>query len=103
MGERRDGEESSPRAVVLSEISPSALNRNKGISKGDDKSPGEGKRREKKGKKTPSAQTTLSLSVRETQYTECAGCGMLYNHLHKTDVRYHARRHDALRRARMRE
>ncbi|KAJ2972777.1 hypothetical protein NUW58_g9114 [Xylaria curta] len=50
-------------------------------------------------KKQMSVQTTLSLSMNETHYTECKECGMLYNHLHEADVKYHARRHAALRRA----
>ncbi|KAI1169521.1 hypothetical protein F4777DRAFT_215524 [Nemania sp. FL0916] len=45
-----------------------------------------------------SIQTTLSLSMTNTQYVECKECGMVYNQLHKTDVRYHARRHASLRR-----
>lgn len=99
MGKTRDGEKSPARPAALSEIPPNALNQTKGISKEDGQYPSESRRREKK---TPSAQTTLSLSMRETQFTECGECGMLYNHLHKTDVKYHARHHAALRRARMR-
>ncbi|KAI0444676.1 hypothetical protein F4803DRAFT_238359 [Xylaria telfairii] len=58
--------------------------------------PLESRRREKK---QASVQTTLSLSMNEAYYTECKECGMLYNHLHGSDVKYHARRHAALRRA----
>ncbi|KAI0202916.1 hypothetical protein F4808DRAFT_61644 [Astrocystis sublimbata] len=54
-------------------------------------------REKKKQKPAPQAsvQTTLSLSMHEAHYTECRECGMLYNHLHETDVKYHARRHAA--------
>ncbi|KAI0400742.1 hypothetical protein F4802DRAFT_474372 [Xylaria palmicola] len=86
---------------VLSETSSSTLNQDKIISgvqlDDDDDAPREERRR---GKKQAQVQTTLSLSMSETQYTECKECGMLYNHLHKTDVNHHARRHAALRRAR---
>ncbi|KAI0475414.1 hypothetical protein GGR56DRAFT_512248 [Xylariaceae sp. FL0804] len=47
-------------------------------------------------------QTTLSLSVNDSGYTECKDCGMLYNPFHSKDVKYHARRHAALRRAKSR-
>ncbi|KAI1822232.1 hypothetical protein F4861DRAFT_412990 [Xylaria intraflava] len=59
-----------------------------------------GKRRREK--RTASVQTTLGLSTTEPQYTECKECDMLYNHLHETDVKYHARRHAALQRAKAR-
>ncbi|KAI0389932.1 hypothetical protein F5Y17DRAFT_446829 [Xylariaceae sp. FL0594] len=57
----------------------------------------EAKRRKcaRERKKKPSVQTTLSLSMRDTAYTECKECDMLYNHLDKTDVKYHARHHAA--------
>ncbi|KAI1117645.1 hypothetical protein F5Y14DRAFT_319384 [Nemania sp. NC0429] len=104
MGESHDGEKPPARLpAALSEITPNDLNYHRtpgGMSRDDGGGyAGENRRR---GKKTPSVQTTLSLSARETQYTECRECGMLYNHLHKADVKYHARRHAALRRAKMR-
>ncbi|KAI0508821.1 hypothetical protein F5B22DRAFT_385698 [Xylaria bambusicola] len=88
-------------APMLSEATPSALNRSQGITRDgpEGKKPRESRRRENR---TASVQTTLSLSTRETHYTECKECGMLYNHLHETDVKYHARRHASLRRAKTR-
>ncbi|KAI1812845.1 hypothetical protein GGS20DRAFT_516547 [Poronia punctata] len=50
----------------------------------------------KKETKKASVQTTLSLSMRDTAYTECKECGMLYNHLDKADTKYHARHHTAI-------
>ncbi|KAK5625318.1 hypothetical protein RRF57_001034 [Xylaria bambusicola] len=86
---------------ALSEARPSALNRSPGITRDgpEGSKPRKSKRRENR---TASVQTTLGLSMRETHYTECKECGMLYNHLHKTDVKYHARRHASLRRAKAR-
>lgn len=80
--------------AALSEIAPNTLNE---PEQEGDKPQQRKRKREKQKKKTPSVQTTLSLSMREEAlYTECKECGMLYNHLHPTDVRYHARRHAAL-------
>ncbi|RWA12519.1 hypothetical protein EKO27_g2586 [Xylaria grammica] len=84
------------RPPALSETTPNTLNQSDGTLR--PRSEG-GKRRENK---MPSMQTTLSLSMSEAHYTECRECGMLYNHLHETDVKYHARRHAALRRAKAR-
>ncbi|KAI0185243.1 hypothetical protein EV127DRAFT_208853 [Xylaria flabelliformis] len=83
---------------VLSESTLDSLNqiRNVTSSRSGAGKPLENQQREKK---QASVQTTLSLSMHETHYTECKECGMLYNHLHKTDIKYHARRHAALRRA----
>ncbi|KAI0486731.1 hypothetical protein F4859DRAFT_312272 [Xylaria cf. heliscus] len=99
---RRISELKSPvhaRPPVLSESTPESLNQTRGTPPtGTEASKArESRRREKK---QASVQTTLSLSMNEAHYTECKECGMLYNHLHKTDVKYHARRHAALRRAR---
>lgn len=103
MGKARDGGERPPaRSAALSERNLNVPGQNKSISsKSDAEYTSEGRPRDNKKKKktVPSVQTTLSLSLRETpQYTECGECGMLYNHLHETDVKYHARRHAALRR-----
>lgn len=89
------------RATDLSEATPNALNRNRGVTRTGlvGSKLQENRRRERK---PASVQTTLSLSMRETHYTECKGCGMLYNHLHESDVKYHARRHASLRRAKAR-
>ncbi|KAI1367692.1 hypothetical protein F5Y08DRAFT_336481 [Xylaria arbuscula] len=89
------------RTAELSEATPNALNRNQGVAKAglEGSKLQENKRREKK---SASVQTTLSLSMRESHYTECKECGMLYNHLHESDVKYHARRHASLRRAKAR-
>ncbi|GAW17799.1 hypothetical protein ANO14919_072660 [Xylariales sp. No.14919] len=89
------------RPPALSETTPNTLNQ----SDGTPKTRSEGSKRRENGRrenKTPSVQTTLSLSMSEAHYTECKECGMLYNHLHETDVKYHARRHAALRRAKAR-
>ncbi|KAI0878228.1 hypothetical protein GGS24DRAFT_14107 [Hypoxylon argillaceum] len=88
-------------ASALSEITPNTLNQteNTATNRSEDGKVLGNKRQEKK---TASVQTTLSLSINEAQYTECKECGMLYNHLHKMDVQYHARRHAALRRAKIR-
>ncbi|KAI1427674.1 hypothetical protein F5Y12DRAFT_146631 [Xylaria sp. FL1777] len=102
MGRIRDIEPpENVRPPALLEATPNALNQGKGVDKARSSggNPGENRRREKK---TASVQTTLSLSMNEAQYTECKECGMLYNHLHKTDVKYHAQRHAALRRAKAR-
>lgn len=97
--EVHDGEsppEDTAPTVALSEIAPNTLNQ---PEKEGGKSQQRKRKREKR-KKAPSVQTTLSLSMREEAlYTECKECGMLYNHLHQTDVKYHARRHAALLRA----
>ncbi|GAP90634.1 hypothetical protein SAMD00023353_4800500 [Rosellinia necatrix] len=95
---------------VLSETAADTLNRGGGAPADekpkDRRRPAENKK--KKKKKTAAAaaaasvQMTLSLALSEAQYTECADCGMLYNHLHPADVKHHARRHAALRRARAR-
>ncbi|KAI1743864.1 hypothetical protein F4680DRAFT_323169 [Xylaria scruposa] len=84
--------------LILSESTPDSLNQiqNESSSRSGAGKPLENQQREKK---QASVQTTLSLSMNETHYTECKECGMLYNHLHKTDIKYHARRHAALRRA----
>ncbi|KAI0973772.1 hypothetical protein F4678DRAFT_410051 [Xylaria arbuscula] len=89
------------RSPALSEATPNTLNQSKSVSKGQSQG---GKPREnaRQENKAASIQTTLSLSLRETHYTECKECGMLYNHLHETDVKYHTRRHAALRRAKAR-
>ncbi|KAI0545947.1 hypothetical protein F4679DRAFT_443214 [Xylaria curta] len=83
---------------ILSESTPDSLNQ---IQNTSSSRLGAGKSLEnrQREKKQASVQTTLSLSMNETHYTECKECGMLYNHLHKTDIKYHARRHAALRRA----
>ncbi|KAI1746965.1 hypothetical protein F4782DRAFT_468414 [Xylaria castorea] len=84
------------RRPALSESTPDGLNKVQStlLSRLYTGKPLENRRREKK---QASVQTTLSLSMNEAHYTECKECGMLYNHLHKTDVKYHARRHAALR------
>ncbi|KAI0903298.1 hypothetical protein F4823DRAFT_300525 [Ustulina deusta] len=89
------------RPPALLEATPNALNQSKDASK---VRPECGKHREhrRRGNKAAPVQTTLSLSMSEAQYTECRECDMLYNHLHEADVKYHARRHAALRRARAR-
>ncbi|KAI0460591.1 hypothetical protein F5B21DRAFT_14107 [Xylaria acuta] len=101
IGRILEAEAESPahaRPPALSESTPDSLNQTRSISKTrlDDGKPWKNRRREKKH---ASVQTTLSLSMNEAHYTECKECGMLYNHLHETDVKYHARRHAALRRA----
>ncbi|KAI1271175.1 hypothetical protein F5Y07DRAFT_27219 [Xylaria sp. FL0933] len=86
---------------ALSETTPNALNQKENVSMirpGGDKARGNKERKNK----AASVQTTLSLSMNEAHYTECKECGMLYNHLHETDVKYHARRHAAMRRAKVR-
>ncbi|KAJ8121408.1 hypothetical protein O1611_g10110 [Lasiodiplodia mahajangana] len=92
---------SKPPSSALSEMTPSTLNQTETITRSRS---GNGKPRIKRRqeKKTASVQTTLSLSMTEAQYTECKECGMLYNHLHQADVKYHARRHATLRRAKIR-
>ncbi|KAI1291657.1 hypothetical protein F5Y03DRAFT_376064 [Xylaria venustula] len=87
------------RLPALSEAMPNTLNQSKSVSKVRSQS---GKPREntRQENKPASIQTTLSLSLRENHYTECKECGMLYNHLHQMDVKYHARRHAALAKAR---
>lgn len=45
-------------------------------------------------------QQTLSLSMSEKGFTECADCSMLYNPLHEKDRRFHARQHAAIMKAR---
>ncbi|KAI0814193.1 hypothetical protein GGR55DRAFT_499537 [Xylaria sp. FL0064] len=85
---------------ALSEATPNALNQRDNVSM---IRPGGDKRGNKQRKNiAASVQTTLSLSMNEAHYTECKECGMLYNHLHETDVKYHARRHAAMRRAKVR-
>ncbi|KAH8166825.1 hypothetical protein CIB48_g1378 [Xylaria polymorpha] len=98
---RRTREVESPahaRPPALSESTPENLNQTRSTpsSRIHVGKPRENRRREKK---QASVQTTLSLSMNEAYYTECKECGMLYNHLHESDVKYHARRHAALRRA----
>ncbi|KAI3318997.1 hypothetical protein HD806DRAFT_299653 [Xylariaceae sp. AK1471] len=89
------------RPPALSEATPNSLNQPESISRTRSKT---SKRRENRRRdhKTASVQTTLSLSMTETGYTECKECDMLYNHLDKTDVKYHARHHAALLRAKAR-
>jgi len=43
-------------------------------------------------KTTQAVQTTLSLSTKPA-FEECKACGMVYNPLHPSDVKLHARRH----------
>ncbi|KXJ90277.1 hypothetical protein Micbo1qcDRAFT_74596 [Microdochium bolleyi] len=45
-------------------------------------------------------QQTLSLSMSEKGFTECAECSMLYNPLHEKDRRLHARQHAVVMKAR---
>ncbi|KAI0533783.1 hypothetical protein GGR58DRAFT_95601 [Xylaria digitata] len=101
IGRIRDINVPSDAHAPLLEAKPNALNLNKGTSS---TRPEGGKPRENRRQdaKMPLVQTTLSLSMSEAHYTECKECGMLYNHLHETDVKYHARRHAALRRAKAR-
>jgi len=92
-----------PARQILSETTPSTLNLSAKISEG--KTAPERKRSTERGKKERKkgcVQTTLSLSVSDTAYTECKECGMLYNRLDKTDVKYHARHHTAKLKAKAR-
>ncbi|KAI0000257.1 hypothetical protein F4779DRAFT_604733 [Xylariaceae sp. FL0662B] len=52
------------------------------------------------GPRQATVQTTLSLALNEKVFTECKECTMLYNPFHEKDVRFHARRHAAMQRAR---
>ncbi|KAI0425466.1 hypothetical protein F5Y09DRAFT_100074 [Xylaria sp. FL1042] len=102
IGRTRDTEPTThTHSPALSGTTPTALDQSEIRSM---TRPGAGKPREIKRQKNKvaSVQTTLSLSMNEAHYTECMECGMLYNHLHETDVKYHARRHAALRRAKAR-
>ncbi|KAI2624491.1 hypothetical protein GGS21DRAFT_322848 [Xylaria nigripes] len=100
----REGQDAAPPQVAttaLSKFGPSSLKKSEIMSKtGSERGKGRGHRRGES--RTASIQTTLSLSTNEPQYTECKECDMLYNHLHETDVKYHARRHAALRRVKAR-
>ncbi|TGJ80936.1 hypothetical protein E0Z10_g7834 [Xylaria hypoxylon] len=89
------------RPPALSEATPNTLNQSEGTSRTRSEG-GKSRENRRRESKTPSVQTTLSLSMSEVHYTECKECGMLYNHLHETDVKYHARRHASLRRAKAR-
>ncbi|KAI1121863.1 hypothetical protein F5Y10DRAFT_92124 [Nemania abortiva] len=97
-----DDEKPSPNtsSSVLSETTPNTLNQTDNLprSRSGDSKP---QRKRQREKKTTSVQTTISLSMTEAQYTECKECGLLYNHFHPTDVKYHARRHAALRKAKL--
>lgn len=54
----------------------------------------------KKAKVKPAiVQTTLSLSLTETQFTECTECNMLYNPYHANDAKMHKKRHTAILRS----
>ena len=52
-----------------------------------------------KSKPTATVQTTLSLSLSDTGFTECRDCNMLYNPYHEKDAKLHARRHAAFLKA----
>ncbi|KAI1385640.1 uncharacterized protein F4822DRAFT_350068 [Hypoxylon trugodes] len=56
----------------------------------------------KKGVKSATAQTTLSLTNEEKGFTECRECNMLYNPLHKQDAKHHAKQHAAMLKAKSR-
>ncbi|KAI8628113.1 hypothetical protein F5Y19DRAFT_153821 [Xylariaceae sp. FL1651] len=90
------------RPSVLSEIKSNTLNQAETTlttqSKGSKR-----RRNASRDHNRASVQTTLSLSITEKGYTECKECGMLYNPVHEADVRFHARRHAALRRAKERD
>ncbi|KAI1349023.1 hypothetical protein F5Y01DRAFT_195546 [Xylaria sp. FL0043] len=109
--DNRDGEENAGRtqnteppphtqSPALSETTPNALNQKENVSM--IRSGGDKRGNKQRKNKAASVQTTLSLSMNEAHYTECKECGMLYNHLHETDAKYHARRHAAMRRAKVR-
>ncbi|KAI1432970.1 hypothetical protein GGR50DRAFT_546876 [Xylaria sp. CBS 124048] len=88
-------------ALGLSQT-PNALNQSESTSRDGPTMDKRRENRRRRESRTASIQTTLGLSTTEPQYTECKECDMLYNHLHEADVKYHARRHAALRRAKAR-
>ncbi|KAI0148646.1 hypothetical protein GGR57DRAFT_475066 [Xylariaceae sp. FL1272] len=71
---------SSPNARNATNIAPEAAKRSKILRE----------------RKQASVQTTLSLSLTDKGYAECKECDMLYNPLHESDAKHHARRHAAL-------
>ncbi|TPX14688.1 uncharacterized protein E0L32_005083 [Thyridium curvatum] len=86
-----DGED-----MALTERDEKSLNsRSPERRAGTDSPPGTKVLRPKVAKR-PSIQTTLSLS-RSAGFTECRGCGLLYNPVHAEDVRYHAKQHAVFR------
>jgi hypothetical protein len=81
---------------ILSETKPSTLNLSAKTPEGKTTPERKGStERGKKERKKACVQTTLSLTMSDTAYTECKECDMLYNCLDKTDVRHHARHHAA--------
>ncbi|KAI1260240.1 hypothetical protein F5Y18DRAFT_406029 [Xylariaceae sp. FL1019] len=71
---------SSPNSLNIANIIPEATKRGKVMRE----------------KRRASVQTTLSLSLTDKGYAECKECDMLYNPLHESDAKHHARRHAAL-------
>ncbi|KAI1849606.1 hypothetical protein JX266_004555 [Neoarthrinium moseri] len=88
-------EELNAGSMVLQPTNSTSLNRKRGREVGKSEAEKHGGARRLKSKHT--TQTTLSLSLTEKQFEECAECNMLYNPYHEKDVKMHARRHAALK------
>lgn len=89
--------ESGSRTVALRESTISALNlQTSSQDRRSDAGKRSGSKKQKTKPKQATVQTTLSLSMADKGFTECKECNMLYNPYHEKDVKYHAKRHAAL-------